>query len=593
MRYLRARLLQRAQDEAQATEAASRRSQVGSGERSEKIRTYNFPEGRVTDHRITQVDGRTSHQLPGRPGRGRGPRRVRGPAPLGRARRAAGDPGRPASGHELSRASRRWSFDGRPTTCRATTWRARSPPRRSCWPTCSGIDRAGLYSRDEGLSAAEAKRFGRALCRRCVGVPLQHLTGEEGFRHLVLLVRPGVFIPRPETEILVEHALAAVADLTAPVVVDVGTGTGAIALAIKDERPDGARAGDRRRRPMPSRWPGRTPPDRTWISRSWRGICSTRCPTRSDGAVDLVVSNPPYVEEDELRDSSARRARRPRPRARRRGRYLRAALRAGVRRSAARGGDRRRDRRDAGRSIGDGGLRRRVRHDRRRAGSDRPRPVRDGADAGVAMDPIADALAAVRRGELIVFPTDTVYGIGAAPDDPAATARLFDAKRRPPDLTLPVLIAAARGGRDAGAVRRSRRPTGAGVLARSADAGAAARRREPDVGSRGRRRDDRAARAVAPSGARRARRRPGRSPPPAPTVRASRPPGRATTCTPRSVTWWRCTCVRRSRWSGSASTVVDLTHADARVVRAGALDADRIAQLLGGGTPLLDSPPPG
>ncbi len=63
MRYLRARLLQRAQDEAQATEAASRRSQVGSGERSEKIRTYNFPEGRVTDHRITQVDGRTSHQL--------------------------------------------------------------------------------------------------------------------------------------------------------------------------------------------------------------------------------------------------------------------------------------------------------------------------------------------------------------------------------------------------------------------------------------------------------------------------------------------------------------------------------------------------
>jgi peptide chain release factor 1 len=59
MRYLRARLLQRAQDEAQAKEAATRRSQVGTGERSEKIRTYNFPEGRVTDHRIKQ----TSHQL--------------------------------------------------------------------------------------------------------------------------------------------------------------------------------------------------------------------------------------------------------------------------------------------------------------------------------------------------------------------------------------------------------------------------------------------------------------------------------------------------------------------------------------------------
>ena len=59
MRYLRARLLQKAQDEAQAKEAAARRSQLGTGDRSEKIRTYNFPEGRVTDHRIKF----TSHQL--------------------------------------------------------------------------------------------------------------------------------------------------------------------------------------------------------------------------------------------------------------------------------------------------------------------------------------------------------------------------------------------------------------------------------------------------------------------------------------------------------------------------------------------------
>jgi peptide chain release factor 1 len=59
MRYLRARLYQKALDEQQAEEAATRRSMVGTGERSEKIRTYNFPEGRVTDHRIKH----TSHQL--------------------------------------------------------------------------------------------------------------------------------------------------------------------------------------------------------------------------------------------------------------------------------------------------------------------------------------------------------------------------------------------------------------------------------------------------------------------------------------------------------------------------------------------------
>lgn len=62
------------------------------------------------------------------------------------------------------------------------------------------------------------------------------------------------------------------------------------------------------------------------------------------------------------------------------------------------------------------------------------------AAAVSAATPIADAVAAARRGELIVIPTDTVYGVGTRPDDPTFTARIFVAKGRPEDLTLPVLV---------------------------------------------------------------------------------------------------------------------------------------------------------
>ena len=65
-------------------------------------------------------------------------------------------------------------------------------------------DRSGVYMREDPLRSGEARAFGRALCRRCSGVPTQHLTGETGFRHLILTVRPGVFVPRPETEIVVD-----------------------------------------------------------------------------------------------------------------------------------------------------------------------------------------------------------------------------------------------------------------------------------------------------------------------------------------------------------------------------------------------------
>jgi len=70
-----------------------------------------------------------------------------------------------------------------------------------------GVDRAGLYARSAPLDPQAAKAFGRSLCARCSGTPLQHVTGEQQFMDLSLRVEPGVFVPRPETEGLVVAAL--------------------------------------------------------------------------------------------------------------------------------------------------------------------------------------------------------------------------------------------------------------------------------------------------------------------------------------------------------------------------------------------------
>ena len=159
-------------------------------------------------------------------------------------------------------------------------------------------DRAGLYARTEGLDTRTARLFGRALCQRCHGVPLQYLTGEQQFLDLVLGVAPGVFVPRPETEVLVERALEVLPGDGAPVVVDVGTGTGAVALAVKRLRP-GARvvAAD-------------VSEDAVAVARAnasrhaldvevLHGDLLSPIGEDLRGRVDLVVSNPPYVTREE------------------------------------------------------------------------------------------------------------------------------------------------------------------------------------------------------------------------------------------------------------------------------------------------------
>jgi release factor glutamine methyltransferase len=164
-----------------------------------------------------------------------------------------------------------------------------------------GTDRSGLYSRTDGLDTREARMFGRAICQRCTGTPLQHLTGEQAFRRIVVEVRPGVFVPRPETEVLVGHALLAIGDIEDPVVVDVGTGAGAIALAVKDERPDATvYAIDRSAEAVElAAWNGR----RLGLDvHVLEGDLLSPLPEELRGWVDLVVSNPPYLTPEEYED---------------------------------------------------------------------------------------------------------------------------------------------------------------------------------------------------------------------------------------------------------------------------------------------------
>jgi release factor glutamine methyltransferase len=160
-----------------------------------------------------------------------------------------------------------------------------------------GTSRAGLYARTEGLDTRTARLFGRALCQRSHGTPLQYLTGEQQFLDLVLGVAPGVFVPRPETEVLVEAAMGVLPDRE-PSVADLCTGTGAIALAVKHLRPDARVVAID------------ISPEAVAVARSnasrlsldvevLEGDLFEPLPQRLAGRLDLVVSNPPYVTREE------------------------------------------------------------------------------------------------------------------------------------------------------------------------------------------------------------------------------------------------------------------------------------------------------
>jgi release factor glutamine methyltransferase len=145
--------------------------------------------------------------------------------------------------------------------------------------------------------------FDRMVARRLPGEPLQYVVGAWGFRHLELLVDRRVLIPRPETEILVEHALGEIDHLGAARVVDLGTGSGAIALSLAVERTSievwatdaSADALDAARANLAGL--GR-PATRVRLA---EGSWFDALPVELAGRLDVVVSNPPYVAAgDEL-----------------------------------------------------------------------------------------------------------------------------------------------------------------------------------------------------------------------------------------------------------------------------------------------------
>jgi release factor glutamine methyltransferase len=134
--------------------------------------------------------------------------------------------------------------------------------------------------------------FEALVVRRAAREPLQHLTGTAAFRHVELAVGPGVFVPRPETELLAGWAIDRAREMgRAPVVVDLCTGSGAIALSVATEDPDAVVHAIEL-----------DPDAHAWATRNTAGSAvdlrlgdMADAFPELDGTVDVVVCNPPYI----------------------------------------------------------------------------------------------------------------------------------------------------------------------------------------------------------------------------------------------------------------------------------------------------------
>ena len=156
-----------------------------------------------------------------------------------------------------------------------------------------GVERARLPMVDD-VAPALAERYDALVARRAAREPLQHLTGIAHFRHVDLQVGPGVFVPRPETELLAGWAVEAAAALDSPVVVDLGTGSGAIAKAVKHEVPKA----DVHAVELDESAHGWAVHNLTGTGVDLRQGDLGEAFDDLAGAVDVVVSNPPYIPHE-------------------------------------------------------------------------------------------------------------------------------------------------------------------------------------------------------------------------------------------------------------------------------------------------------
>ncbi|KUI13473.1 protein-(glutamine-N5) methyltransferase, release factor-specific [Mycolicibacterium acapulense] len=155
-----------------------------------------------------------------------------------------------------------------------------------------GTDRGRLRFIEAGPEFAQ--RYDDLIARRARRVPLQHLVGTAAFGPVDVHVGPGVFIPRPETEALLEWALAQRLP-DAPVIVDLCTGSGALALALANDRPDvriiavddSESALQYARRNLAG----------TGVEVVCADVTAPTLLPELDGSVDLIVANPPYIPD--------------------------------------------------------------------------------------------------------------------------------------------------------------------------------------------------------------------------------------------------------------------------------------------------------